>query len=111
MQATNDPRAPRASYEATETRQATPRKGNFRVLVASMVLAVAVGIVLVAAFWRTTPTAMDYSSGGKLEERAPTPQEAPAAKPETPAAPTDAAPNATPPAPTAPEGQQAPTTP
>ncbi len=91
MQAPNDPRAQRA-YDATEARQANPKKTNFRVLLASMTIAVVVGIVLVAAFWRTTPTAMDYSSGGKLEERTPTPQPTTPA-PTAPA--TEAAPGST----------------
>ena len=111
MQATNDPRAPRASYEATESRQATPRKMNFRVLLVSMTIAVVAGIILVAAFWRATPTAMDYSSGGKLEEQTPTPQSEPAAQPTTPAPSTDAAPSSTSPGSTPPEGQQTPSTP
>lgn len=102
MQSPNDPRARRDTVDPTDARQASPRKTNFRVLLASMALALVVGVVLVAAFWRTTPTGMDYSSGGKLGEQGATPQTAPAAQPP---APTEASPPATPP------GQRAPSTP
>lgn len=78
MQSPIDPRSRRSSLDPTEARQASPRKTNFRVLLASMALAVAVGVVLVAGFWHTTPTGMDYSSGGKLSEPSATTQTAPA---------------------------------
>ncbi len=74
MQPQRDPRSQRETLEPTEARQASPRKMNFRVLLASMALAVVVGVVLVANFWSETPTAVDYSSGGKLSEQGPTPQ-------------------------------------
>ena len=44
MQPQQDPRA-RRTIEPTEARQASPRKGSFRVLLASMALAIAVGVV------------------------------------------------------------------
>lgn len=81
MQPANDPRARRSIIEPTDARQASPRKTNFRVLLASMALAVAAGVVLVASFWQTTPTSMDYSSGGKLGQPDPTPATPPAAAP------------------------------
>jgi uncharacterized membrane protein len=77
MQPQRDPRSHRETLEPTEARQASPRKMNFRVLLASMALAVVVGVVLVANFWKTTPTAMDYSSGGKLGEQGATPSAQP----------------------------------
>jgi hypothetical protein len=57
---------------------------NFRVLLASMALAIVVGVVLVANFWNKTPTGMDYSSGGKLSEQGATPpaQPSPGGAPE-----------------------------
>ena len=72
MQPQQDPRSRRV-LDPTEARQASPRKMNFRVLLASMALAVVVGVVLVANFWNETPTGMDYSSGGKLSEQGATP--------------------------------------
>ncbi len=83
--------------EPTDARQASPRKMNLRVLFASLTLAAVAGIVLVAGFWNTTPTSMDYSSGGKLSEQGPTP----AAQPSTPT-PSVPLPQATPAAPTPP---------
>ncbi len=77
MQPQRDSRSQGAVLEPTEARQASPRKMNFRVLLASMGLAVVVGVVLVANFWNKTPTGMDYSSGGKLSEQGPTPQPSP----------------------------------
>lgn len=103
MQPPNDPRARRSTIDPTEARQASPRKMNFRVLLASMALAVAVGVVLVASFWQTTPTGMDYSSGGKLGQQSPTPQSPPATPP---ASAPEAAPGST-----NPGGQQTPSTP
>ncbi|SFV36876.1 hypothetical protein [Hyphomicrobium facile] len=78
MQSPIDPRSRRDSIDPTEARQASPRKTNFRVLLASMALAVVVGAVLVAGFWQTTPQGMDTSSGGKLSEPSATSQTAPA---------------------------------
>jgi hypothetical protein len=86
MQPQQDPRSPRV-LDPTEARQASPRKMNFRVLLASMALAVVVGIVLVANFWNKTSPGMDYSSGGKLGEQGatpstqPSPESAPGAAP------------------------------
>ncbi len=70
MQPQQDPPFRRV-LDPTEARQASPRKMNFRVLLVSMALAVVVGVVLVANFWK--PTGMDYSSGGKLSEQGATP--------------------------------------
>jgi hypothetical protein len=64
MQPQQDPRGRRETLEPTDARQASPRKTNFRVLLASMTLAVVVGVVLVAGFWHATPPAVDASSGG-----------------------------------------------
>ncbi len=89
MQPQRDPRSQRGTLEPTEARQVSPRKMNFRVLLASMALAVVVGVVLVANFWNKTPTGMDYSSGGKLSEQGTTPP----ARPSTGGAP-EAAPSA-----------------
>jgi hypothetical protein len=44
----------RRVLDPTEARQASPRKMNFRVLLVSMALAVVVGVVLVANFWKPT---------------------------------------------------------
>lgn len=57
--------------DTTEATQANRKMTSFRVLMTSMILAAVVGIVLVAAFWKSTPPAMDRSSGGKLGESAP----------------------------------------
>lgn len=103
MQSPIDPRSRRDSLDPTEARQASPRKTNFRVLLASMALAVAVGVVLVAGFWHTTPTGMDYSSGGKLSQPSATSQTAPAGPSVAPS--SEPSPQANPPA------QQAPSTP
>ncbi len=81
--------------EPTDARQASPRKMNLRVLFASLTIAAIAGIVLVAGFWNTTPTSMDYSSGGKLSEQGPTPQ--PPVQPGTTAAPQNAPTAPTPP--------------
>jgi hypothetical protein len=106
MQSQIDPRSRRSSVAPTEARQGSPRKTNFRVLLVSMAIALAVGVVLVANFWHTTPTGMDYSSGGKLDEQTATPQPAPAAQPTAPtSAPSEASPQANPP------GQQSPSNP
>lgn len=107
MQSPIDPRSRRDSIDPTEARQASPRKTNFRVLLASMALAVAVGVVLVAGFWHTTPEGMDTSSGGKLGEPSATSQTAPTAPSAAPSSePSGAAPpEANPPA------QQAPSNP
>ncbi|CAA2142624.1 hypothetical protein [Hyphomicrobium sp. ghe19] len=108
MQSPIDPRSRRDSIDPTEARQASPRKTNFRVLLASMALAVAVGVVLVAGFWNTTPTGMDYSSGGKLSEPSASSQTAPAAPAAAPSSEPSsgaASPQANPPA------QQAPSNP
>lgn len=64
MQPKEDSSTGRRVLDPTEARQANPRKMNFRVLLASMALAVVVGFVLVAGFWRTTPPSVDASSGG-----------------------------------------------
>ncbi len=85
--------------EPTDARQASSKKMNFRVLLASLTLAAVVGVVLVAGFWHTTPTSMDYSSGGKLGEQGPTPQ--PPVQPATPT-PSVQLPQATPAVPTPP---------
>ncbi len=71
--------------DPTESRQGSPRKMNLRVLIFSLAIAAAAGIVLVSAFWRSTPTTMDYSSGGKLGESTGTsaPAAPDAAKPAT----------------------------
>lgn len=91
MQPQQDPRARRDTIEPTEARQASPRKMNFRVLLASMILAVAVGVVLVAGFWHETPPRVDASSGGNPSQNtqqapqpAPTPPLAPAVRPASP---------------------------
>lgn len=105
MQPQRDPRARRDTVPPTDARQASPRKGNFRVLLASMALAVVVGVVLVAGFWRATPPRVDASSGGNpsqnteqaappsataqpgaggAPETAPTPTNPPEQKPSTP---------------------------
>ncbi len=82
--------------QPTDARQASPRKANFRVLIVSMALAAVVGFALVAGYWKTTPTAMDYSAGGKLGEQQATPQAPQEAKPATApeAAPSTATPSA-----------------
>jgi hypothetical protein len=64
MQPQQDSRAQGEVLDPTEARQANPRKMSFRVLLASMALAVAVGVVLVVGFWRETPPRVDASSGG-----------------------------------------------
>ena len=77
--------------DPTESRQGNRKRTNFRVLVWSMLLAILVGVVLVAGFWRATPPAMDYSSGGKLSESTggkPAPATTPNAAPQTPPATT-----------------------
>lgn len=105
MQPQRDPRAHRDTVPPTDVRQASPRKGNFRVLLASMALALVVGVVLVVGFWRATPPRVDASSGGNpsqnteqaappsataqpgaggAPETAPTPTNPPAQKPATP---------------------------
>jgi hypothetical protein len=100
MQPQQDPRARRDSLEPTEARQASPRKMNFRVLIASMVLAVAVGIVLVAGFWHETPPRVDASSGGNPSQNT---QQAPQ-PPATPQPGAGGAPEVTP-SPTTPPSQ------
>jgi hypothetical protein len=82
MQPQQDSRAHGEVLDPTEARQANPRKMNFRVLLASMVLAVAVGIVLVAGFWQMTPNRMDASSGGNPSQNTQT--QPPAQNPSTP---------------------------
>ena len=72
--------------DKTEARQGNSKKTNFRVLLTSLLLAAVAGIILVSAFWRATPPAMDRSSGGRLEEQG----TAPAAAPESPAKPAPA---------------------
>ncbi len=64
MQPQRDPRSNREILEPTDARQANPRKTNFRVLLASMAIAVVVGVVLVSGFWHETPPNVDASSGG-----------------------------------------------
>lgn len=99
MQPKQDPGARRTSIEPTDVRQASPRKMNFRVLLASMALAVAVGVVLIAGFWRATPPRVDASSGGNPSQN--TEQAAPpsaAAQPGAGGAPETAPAPTTPPA-------------
>ncbi|CCB67370.1 MULTISPECIES: hypothetical protein [unclassified Hyphomicrobium] len=99
MQPQLDPRARRSSIEPTDARQASPRKTNFRVLLASMALAVAVGVVLVVGFWRATPPRVDASSGGNPSQN--TQQAAPpsaTAQPGAGGAPETAPATTTPPA-------------
>ncbi|MBS0252329.1 MAG: hypothetical protein JSR78_14825 [Proteobacteria bacterium] len=73
---------------------------NFRVLLASMALAVAVGVVLVVGFWRETPPRVDASSGGNPSQN--TEQAAPPTTAPQPEA--GGAPEATP-TPTSPPAQ------
>lgn len=108
MQPQRDPRSQRETLEPTEVRQASPRKMNFRVLLASMTLAVVVGVVLVASFWNSTPTGMDYSSGGKLSEQGPTPQ---ASQPSSSAQPAPGGASEAAPSPPATSGPQSPSNP
>ncbi|WP_414464074.1 hypothetical protein RLW55_07545 [Hyphomicrobium sp. B1] len=72
---------------------------NFRVLLASMVLATVVGVVLVIGFWRATPPRVDASSGGNPSQN--TQQAAPpsaTAQPGAGGAPETAPATTTPPA-------------
>ncbi len=74
MQPQRDSRSQGAVLEPTEARQASPRKMNFRVLLASMGLAVVVGVVLGSKFleqdthwhglflWRQAQRAGPYTS-------------------------------------------------
>ena len=57
MKSVPNPSTPQSKPVVTPTdaRQASPKQANFRVLKMSMIMAVAVGIVLVGAFWFTTP--------------------------------------------------------
>ena len=66
----------------TESRQASPRTLNFKVLVYSLAALAAIGIVLLTAFSMSTSENMDASSGPQ-----PTPitTPAPAAQPTAPA--------------------------
>jgi hypothetical protein len=100
MQPQRDPRARRDTLPPTDARQASPRKMNFRVLLASMALAVAAGIVLLVGFWRATPPRVDASSGGNPSQN--TQQAAPPSATAQPGA--GGAPEATP-SPTAPPAQ------
>jgi hypothetical protein len=93
MQPQDDPRVRRETLDPTEARQASPRKMNFRVLLASMALAVGVGVVLVAGFWHETPPAVDASSGGNPSQNT----QQSAQQPGTPQPGAGVAPEASPP--------------
>lgn len=71
----------RETLSPTEARQASPRRLNFRVLVASLLMAVVVGAVLYAVFY-----------GGQTQMSSPEPATAPSTAPVEPT-PTTPAPN------------------
>ncbi|MET0639254.1 MAG: hypothetical protein ABWZ19_04470 [Hyphomicrobium sp.] len=87
MQPQQDPRLRRDTMEPTDARQGNRKKGNFRVLLTSMALAVAVGVVLVAGFWHETPPAVDASSGGNPSQNT---GQSPTTAPATPTTPESA---------------------
>ncbi len=62
----------------TESRQASPRTMNLRVLVYSMAVLAVVGAALLAAFWFETPSQLDEPQGPATVE---TPATPPAASP------------------------------
>ncbi len=81
MQPQSDPRVRRPTIRPTEARQASPRKMNLRVLLASMALAVVVGAILVAGFWHQTPPSVDASSGGNPSQNTGQPSTTPGQNP------------------------------
>ncbi|MGQ0456412.1 MAG: hypothetical protein ACT4OU_05050 [Hyphomicrobium sp.] len=60
----------------TESRQASPKTSNFRVLMFSLAAITAIGIVLVGAFWFSTPVELKSPSGSATTAPA-TPPSAP----------------------------------
>ena len=57
--------------EPTDARQASPRKMNFRVLVISTGLIIAIFAAFTIAFFKKTPAPMDASSGPQPSTSAP----------------------------------------
>lgn len=55
----------------TESRQASPKTTNFRVLVFSLTAIIAIGIAMVGAFWFTTPAELKSPSGSATTQEAP----------------------------------------
>lgn len=84
----------------TESRQASPKTTNFRVLVFSLTALVAIGVALIGAFWLTTPAELKSPAGpATTQEASPQPQPAtspdpqPAADPPAGTTTPEAAPN------------------
>jgi hypothetical protein len=70
----------------TESRQASPKTTNFRVLIFSLTAIIAIGVALVGAFWFTTPAELESPPGpATTEQSTPSPADPPAASTTTPA--------------------------
>jgi hypothetical protein len=68
----------------TQSRQASPRRTNLRVLIVSMALALVTGTVLVSSVWKATPPSMDASPGKPTSPPASNAPAEPTSKPASP---------------------------